>query len=96
MRLAANILKLINSILRLIIPNINNNKNNKFDVIMTSCGIEKIKVIYEVRKITGFGLAEAKHAVENCPFRIKSGVSKKEAEAIKNALTAVGATVVIK
>lgn len=92
MRLA-NILKLINRILRLIIPNIN---NNKFDVIMTNCGVEKIKVIYEVRKITGFGLAQAKQAVENCPFRIKSGISKKEAEAIKNTFTAVGATVEIR
>ncbi|MBE6948560.1 MAG: ribosomal protein L7/L12 [Ruminococcaceae bacterium] len=70
-------------------------KNSKFKVIMTNCGIEKIKVIKEVREITGFGLAQAKNAVESCPFVIKSGVSEQEAKAIKKQFMAVGASVEI-
>jgi large subunit ribosomal protein L7/L12 len=71
-------------------------EKTEFDVIMTSFGSEKIKVIKEVRGITGQGLAEAKATVEGVPSKIKEGVSKEEAEAIKEKLTAVGATVEIK
>ena len=71
-------------------------EKTEFDVVMTSFGSEKIKVIKEVRGITGLGLAEAKGLVESAPAKIKEGVSKDEAEEIKNKLTAVGATVEIK
>ncbi len=71
-------------------------EKTEFDVIMTSFGSEKIKVIKEVRAITGQGLAEAKATVEGVPSKLKEGVSKEEAEAIKEKLTAVGATVEIK
>lgn len=71
-------------------------EKTEFDVIMTSFGSEKIKVIKEVRAITGQGLAEAKATVEGVPSKIKEGVSKEDAEAIKEKLTAVGATVEIK
>ena len=71
-------------------------EKTEFDVIMTSFGSEKIKVIKEVRGITGQGLAEAKATVEGVPSKIKEGVSKEEAESIKEKLTAVGATVEIK
>ena len=68
----------------------------EFDVVMTSFGAEKIKVIKEVRGITGLGLAEAKGLVEGVPAKIKEGVSKEDAEALKAQLEAVGATVEIK
>lgn len=71
-------------------------EKTEFDVIMTSFGSEKIKVIKEVRGITGQGLAEAKATVEGVPSKIKEGVSKEEAESIKEKLTAVGATIEIK
>ncbi len=71
-------------------------EKTEFDVIMTSFGSEKIKVIKEVRAITGLGLAEAKGLVEGVPAKIKEGVSKEDAEALKEQLTAVGATVEIK
>ena len=67
-----------------------------FDVVMTSFGAEKIKVIKEVRAITGLGLAEAKALVEGVPAKIKEGVNKDDAEAVKKTLEEVGATVEIK
>ena len=67
-----------------------------FDVVMTSFGAEKIKVIKVVREITGQGLAEAKATVEAVPAKLKEGVSKDEAEEIKKKLEEVGATVELK
>ena len=71
-------------------------EKTEFDVVMTEFGAEKIKVIKEVRGITGLGLAEAKGLVEGVPAKIKEGVSKEDAEAFKAQLEAVGATVEIK
>lgn len=71
-------------------------EKTEFDVVMTSFGAEKIKVIKEVRGITGLGLAEAKALVEAVPAKIKEGVSKDEAEEIKGKLEAVGAAVEVK
>ena len=71
-------------------------EKTEFDVVMTAFGAEKIKVIKEVRGITGLGLAEAKGLVEGVPAKIKEGVSKEDAEAIKAQLEAVGATVEFK
>ncbi len=71
-------------------------EKTEFDVVMTSFGAEKIKVIKEVRAITGLGLAEAKALVEGVPAKIKEGVSKDDAEALKAKLEAVGATVELK
>lgn len=71
-------------------------EKTEFDVIMTSFGSEKIKVIKEIRGVTGLGLAEAKALVEGVPAKVKEGVSKEDAEAIKEQLTAVGATIEIK
>ena len=71
-------------------------EKTEFDVILTAFGSEKIKVIKAVREITGQGLAEAKATVEGVPSKIKEGISKDDAEAIKKTLTDVGATVEIK
>ena len=71
-------------------------EKTEFDVVMTEFGAEKIKVIKEVRGITGLGLAEAKALVEGVPAKIKEGVSKDDAEALKAQLEAVGAKVEIK
>ena len=68
-------------------------EKTEFDVVMKSFGAEKIKVIKEVRAITGLGLAEAKALVEKVPTKVKEGVSKDEAEALKKQLEAVGAEV---
>ena len=71
-------------------------EKTEFDVILSEFGAEKIKVIKEVRAITGLGLAEAKALVETKDDKIKEGVSKKDAEALKAQLEAVGAKVEIK
>ena len=71
-------------------------EQTEFDVIMTSFGAEKVKVIKEVRAITGLGLAEAKALVEGVPAKIKEGVNKDEANELKDKLAAAGATVEIK
>ncbi len=71
-------------------------EKTEFDVVMTDFGAEKIKVIKEVRGITGLGLAEAKAKVEGIPAVIKEQVSKDEAEAIKKQLEEVGAKVELK
>ena len=72
-------------------------EKTEFDVVMTSFGAEKIKDIKEVRAITGLGLAEAKALVESAPnAKIKEGISKEDAEALKAQLEGVGATVELK
>ena len=71
-------------------------EKTEFDVVMTDFGAEKIKVIKEVRGITGLGLADAKALVEGIPAKIKEGASKEEAEELKAKLEAVGATVELK
>ena len=71
-------------------------EKTEFDVVMTSFGAEKIKVIKEIRGITGLGLAEAKAMVEKAPVTVKEAVSKEDAEALKAQLEAVGASVEIK
>jgi large subunit ribosomal protein L7/L12 len=71
-------------------------EKTEFDVILTSAGAEKIKVIKEVRAITSLGLKEAKELVESAPSPIKEAVSKDEAAAIKSQIEGAGGTVEIK
>ena len=67
-------------------------EQTEFDVIMTSFGASKIKVIKAVRAITGLGLKEAKGMVEGCPVAVKEGLDQAEAEALVVQLTDVGAS----
>ena len=71
-------------------------EKTEFDVILASFGSNKLGVIKAVREITGLGLKDAKDMVEGAPKTVKEGVSKDEAEKVKEALTAAGATVEIK
>ena len=72
-------------------------EQTEFDVILKDAGSEKIKVIKAVREyVAGLGLKEAKEFVESTPKTIKEGATKEEAEKIKEAFAAVGATVEIK
>jgi large subunit ribosomal protein L7/L12 len=71
-------------------------EKTEFDVILKSFGSQKIKVIKEVRGVTGLGLKEAKDLVEGAPKAVKEGVAKEEAEKIKEQLEAAGAEVEIK
>jgi large subunit ribosomal protein L7/L12 len=71
-------------------------EKTEFDVVLASFGAKKLDVIKVVREITGLGLKDAKDLVEGAPKTVKEGVSKDEAEKVKEALTAAGATVEIK
>ena len=71
-------------------------EKTEFDVILASFGAKKLDVIKAVREITGLGLKDAKDLVEAAPKALKEGVSKDEAENIKKALEAAGATVELK
>lgn len=71
-------------------------EQTEFDVILSSFGEKKINVIKVVRTHTGLGLKEAKELVDSCPNPVKEGVSKDEAEKVKQELEEVGATIEIK
>jgi large subunit ribosomal protein L7/L12 len=71
-------------------------EKTSFDVILKSIGQQKIQVIKAVREITGVGLKDAKDLVDAAPKAIKEGVSKDDAEAMKEKLTKVGAEVELK
>ena len=71
-------------------------EKTEFDVILKDAGAEKIKVIKEVRAITGLGLKEAKDLVEAGGKAVKEQVSKDEANDIKAKLEAAGAVVELK
>ncbi len=67
-----------------------------FDVILTAAGDKRLGVIKVVREITGQGLKESKDLVEGAPSKIKEGVSKEDAEALKAKFEAEGASIEIK
>jgi len=71
-------------------------EQTEFDVILQAAGGNKINVIKVVREVTALGLKEAKDLVEAAPKAVKEGVSKEEAETIKQKLTDAGATVEVK
>jgi large subunit ribosomal protein L7/L12 len=71
-------------------------EKTEFDVVLTSAGDNKIKVIKAVREITGLGLKEAKEIVDGAPKTLKEGVSKDEADDMKAKLEEVGAAVEVK
>ena len=71
-------------------------EQTEFDVILSGVGDKKIQVIKTVRAITGLGLKEAKAVVDDAPNAVKQGVSKEEADTIKQQLEEVGAIVEVK
>jgi len=71
-------------------------EKTEFDVIPQAIGGNKINVIKVVREVTALGLKEAKDLVEAAPKAVKEGVSKEEAETIKQKLSDAGATVEVK
>ncbi len=71
-------------------------EKTEFDVILTSAGDQKIKVIKAVREATGLGLKEAKDLVDNAPKPLKEAVSKEEAEALAEKIKEVGGGVEVK
>ena len=68
-------------------------EKSSYDVVLAEAGDQKIKVIKVVRDATGLGLKEAKDLVDGAPKTVKEGVSKDEAEEIKEKFTAAGAVI---
>ena len=71
-------------------------EKTEFDVILQPAGGQKINVIKVVREVTSLGLKEAKDLVEAAPKAVKEGVSKEEAETVRQKLADAGATVEVK
>src|SRR5947207_12109649 len=71
-------------------------EKTEFDVILQAAGGNKINVIKVVRDVTALGLKEAKDLVEAAPKAVKEGVSKEEAETVRQKLADAGATVEVK
>ena len=71
-------------------------EKTEFTVVLTGAGAQKIKVIKEVRAFTDLGLKEAKALVDGAPTPVKEDIPKDEADKIKEALEAAGASVEIK
>jgi large subunit ribosomal protein L7/L12 len=71
-------------------------EKSTFDVILKNAGGQKLQIVKLVKDITGLGLKEAKAVVDAAPGPVKEGVSKDEAEAIKNQLVDAGAEVELK
>lgn len=71
-------------------------EQTEFDVVLTAAGDKKVNVIKAVREATGLGLKEAKGMVDGAPAAVREGVSKEEAEELKEKLEAAGASVELK
>lgn len=71
-------------------------EKSTFDVVLKDVGQQKIQVIKVVREITGLGLKEAKDLVDAAPKAVKEGVSKEDADAMKEKLVKVGAEIELK
>jgi len=71
-------------------------EQTEFDVILTNSGAKKIQVIKVVRQITKLGLKESKALVDEAPKPVAEGVSKDEAQSIKEKIEAEGGSVEIK
>lgn len=69
-------------------------EKTEFDLKLTGFDAKaKIKVIKEIRAITGLGLKDAKQMVEGAPNVVKTNLKKEEAEELKAKLESLGATV---
>jgi large subunit ribosomal protein L7/L12 len=71
-------------------------EKTSFDVVLKSAGANKLAIVKLVKELTGLGLKEAKDLVDSAPGKIKEGVSKDEADALKKQLEEGGAEVELK
>lgn len=71
-------------------------EKTSFDVILAEVGGAKLQVVKAVKEACGLGLKEAKDLVDAAPSKLKEGVAKEEAEALKKAVEAAGAEVEVK
>lgn len=71
--------------------------NTAYLVIITSFDSErKILGIMRIREVTGFGLAQAKNLIENCPSEIMRGMYLSQARELTAMLEDAGMSAEIK
>ena len=68
-------------------------EKSSFDVVLKEAGAAKLRVVKAVKEACGLGLKEAKDLVDAAPSKVKEGLPKAEAEALKKALEEAGAVV---
>jgi len=71
-------------------------EKTEFDVELTAAGDQKIAVIKAVKEVLGLGLAEAKTLVESAPAKLKEGMKKEDAEALKKKVEEAGGKITLK
>lgn len=72
-------------------------EQDEFTVVLKDAGAQKIQVIKAVREVVeGLGLKEAKDLVDGAPATVKEGLTKEDAQKMKEKLEAAGAGVEIK
>ncbi len=71
-------------------------EKTSFDVVLKAAGGAKLQIVKLVKELTGLGLKEAKELVDAAPKAVKEGVSKQEAETLKQQLEEAGAEVELK
>ena len=71
-------------------------EKSTFDVVLAEVGGATLQVVKAVKEACGLGLKEAKDLVDAAPSKLKEGVAKEEAEALKKAVEAAGAEVEVK
>ena len=64
-----------------------------YDVILKDAGVMKLAAVKAVKEFFGLGLKEAKDLVDAAPCKLIEGVSKADAEALKESLEECGATI---
>ena len=67
-----------------------------FNVELKDGGATKIAVIKVVKELLGLGLKEAKDLVDAAPSKLKDGMKKEEAEALKKRVEEAGGKVELK
>ena len=78
-------------------PKVEVEKKATFDVVLIKFDpAKKISVIKVVREVTALGLKDSKDLVEKAPQVIKAGLSREEANTLKEKLEKEGATVELK
>ena len=71
-------------------------EKSEYTVMLASAGEQKIAVMKAVKEALGLGLKEAKDLVDAAPSKLKDGMKKEEAEALKKAIEEAGGKVELK
>lgn len=71
-------------------------EKSTYNVELKEAGAQKIAIIKIVKEVLGLGLKEAKDLVDAAPAKLKDGMKKEEAEALKKKIEEAGGKVELK